>query len=105
MRTDVETFYHYIIDLDGNTNEKKGIHQSGSLDLCKSMCMCIWLNVCVCVTVCVCVCVCKFENVYSNMFVQIVTKLIETANKQKNKKLINRKKVVYVWVGVEDGQK
>ena len=51
------------------------------------------------------VCVCKCENVYSNMFVQIVTKLIETANKQKNKKLINRKKVVYVWVGVEDGQK
>ena len=49
------------------------------------------------------VCVCKCENVYSNMFVQIVTKLIETANKQK--KLIKRKKVVYVWVGVEDGQK
>ena len=24
MRTDVETFYRYIKDLDGNTNEKKG---------------------------------------------------------------------------------
>ena len=24
MRTDVETFYRYIKDLDGNTNRKKG---------------------------------------------------------------------------------
>ena len=28
MRTDVETFYRYIKDLDGNTNEKR-VHQSG----------------------------------------------------------------------------
>ena len=30
MRTDVETFYRYIKDLDGNTNEKR-VHQSGIL--------------------------------------------------------------------------
>ena len=96
MRTDVETFYHYIIDLDGNTNEKKEYISLGVQTYVKvSVCVCSLMSVCVC----------KCENVYSNMFVQIVTKLIETANKQKNKKLINRKKVVYVWVGVEDGQK
>ena len=38
MRTDVETFYRYIKDLDGNTNEKR-VHQSGIFDLAKNVLM------------------------------------------------------------------